>query len=30
MAAMQNYGTLLQASKLEDEMRIEYGKSITE
>ena len=30
MAAMQNYGTLLQASELEDEMRIEYGKSITE
>ena len=30
MAAMQNYGTLLQASELEDEIRIEYGKSITE
>ena len=30
MAAMQNYGTLLQAKKLSDETRIEYGKSITE
>ena len=30
MAAMQNYGTLLQAKDLSDETRIEYGKAITE
>lgn len=30
MAVMQNYGTLLQSSKLPDETRIEYGKAITE
>lgn len=30
MAAMQNYGTLLQANDLSDETRIEYGKAITE
>lgn len=30
MAAMQNYGTLLQANTLSDETRIEYGKAITE
>ena len=30
MAAMQNYGTLLQAKELSDETRIEYGKAITE
>ena len=30
MAAMQNYGTLLQAKELPDVTRIEYGKAITE
>ena len=30
MAAMQNYGTLLQAKELSEETRIEYGKAITE
>ena len=30
MAAMQNYGTLLQSNDLSDETRIEYGKAITE
>lgn len=30
MAVMQNYGTLLQASELSDELRIEYGKAITQ
>ena len=30
MAAMQNYGTLLQVKELADETRIEYGKAITE
>ena len=30
MAVMQNYGTLLQASELPDDKRIEYGKAITE
>ena len=30
MAAMQNYGTLLQVKELSDETRIEYGKAITE
>lgn len=30
MAVMQNYGTLLQASELPDETRIEYGKAIAE
>ena len=30
MAAIQNYGTLLQAKELSDETRIEYGKAITE
>jgi len=30
MAVMQNYGTLLQATELSDEKRIEYGKAITE
>lgn len=30
MAAMQNYGTLLQAAELPDCIRIEYGKAIAE
>ena len=30
MAVMQNYGTLLQASELSDDARIEYAKAITE
>lgn len=30
MAAMQNYGTLLQSREISDETRIEYGKAITE
>lgn len=30
MAVMQNYGTLLQANEMPDEIRIEYGKAIAE